>query len=213
METTLTDKIYNALQVYDEGSQYREVVAEVMLRDAVVFDESVPIAALEAIDEETLLNQTSKVKKAVAAARKIAQATGDAEIEEESPYEMASAADEAIERIKQTTLYAKGEIEYEELANRLIDRAEARLVVVADKAIDMAADAIPAVLARIPKLAPLAPIAKTVVERIKPAVKTVVQKGINWVADQAKKFAPKLINTAKGLLQKAKQKLMSWATA
>ncbi len=209
----MTDKIYDALQAYDDGSQYREVVAEIMLKDATVFDESVPIAVLETIDEDTLLNRTAEVKKAVAAAHKIAQATGDTEIEEESPCEMASAADEAVERIKQTTLYAKGEIEYEELANRLIDRAEARLVVVADKAIDMAADAIPALLARIPKLAPLAPIARTVVERIKPAVKDVVKKGINWVADQAKKVVPKLIDTAKGLLQKAKQKLISWATA
>lgn len=213
METTLTDKIYNALQVYDEGSQYREVVAEIMLNDVIVFDESVPIAALEAIDEETLLNQTTKVKKVVAAARKIAQATGDTEIKEESPYEMASAADEVVERIKQTTLYAKGEIEYEELANRLIDRAEARLVVAADKAIDIAADAIPVILGNIPKLAPLAPIAKIIVKRMEPAVKTVVKKGISWVANQAKKFAPKLIDTAKGLLQKAKQKLISLATA
>lgn len=202
MEITLVDKIYNALQVYDEGSQYREAVAESVL--GKVFDERV-VTDLGTISEEILLNHTAEIKKIIAAARKIAQATGDTEIEEESPYEMAAAADDAVERLKQTLRYANGEIEYEELANLLIDRAEARLVVCFDRVVDRAVDGIPLLMSRVPRLAPLAPIAKSLMERIKPDLQTKLHKGIHQVATHAKKLAPKLIDAAKHFSQRVKQ--------
>lgn len=205
METTLNDKIYEALQTVDDGSRYREVVAEIMTENVPEDEDN---SAIESIDEEMLLNRTSDIKKLVAAARKIAKATGDGSIREKSPYEMAAMADDAVERAKQATLYANGEIEYEEMSDRLIDRTEARLLVVADAAIDLYTDKVPFVLAAFaPELAPLVPVVKVVYARLNPVIKEVAKAGISRVAALARDAAPQIAETSGNLSRNAKEKI------
>lgn len=206
METQKSEIIYDALRAYENGSRTRELVLEIKSGKKTEPEESPDKSVSGIISEHLLLNKSEDLKKVVAAARKIAKASGDAEVEEKNAYEFAATADDTIERIKQTLLYQKGEIEYEELANKLIDAAESRLLVFADHAVDAAVGAIPQIIKSVPYLQPVAHITEVVLNHMKPAIKKVVKNGVRKVAEMAKKAVPKIIKSAKEFVRTIKTK-------
>lgn len=207
METSMTEKLYEALNNYSEASRFRELVAEILYGKVLEEENKDEEIKKEVISEDTLVNKSQELKKIIAASKKLATATGDTEFQEEEPFVIASQADETVERVKQAYLYKKGEIDYEDMAGRLIDFAEAKLVVLAENAIDMADTVLPQVMEKVSWLRPAIPLVKKVLPVIKPVVKTVVKAGIKAIATVAKKIVPKVFSTFKKIGTKIKEGL------
>lgn len=204
METAMTKKIIDALENYQDVEKFRELVAEILaskMKD-VPTDENEEI-----VSEETLTERTQELKKVIAAAKRMAWATGDTEVEVDDPFVEAVEVDETVERLKQAACYEAGKIDYEEMVKRLIDRAEARLVVMADNLMDMAEVAIPKIMSKVKFLAPYVPLAQKVIPMLKPAAKKLVTGGIKKVAEMARKAAPVVIEKVGKVVAKIKDKI------
>ena len=207
METIMTEKLYDALNNYSEANRFREIIAEI-LYDKVSEEESKNEGgSKEIISEDMLVNRPQELKKIIAASKKIASATGDTEFPEEEPFVIASQSDDTVERLKQAYLYEKGEIDYETMTGRLIDVAEAKLVVLAENAIDIADTVLPKIMEKVSWLRPTIPLVKKVLLIIKPVVKTVVKAGIKTIAKAAKKIVPKVFSGIKKIGAKIKEGL------
>lgn len=206
MKTSLTDKINETLQNFEDIEKFRELIAEILAGKEA--DDAENEKAEEIISEETLSDRTEDLKKVIAAAKRMAAATGDEEVKKEAPFVDATEVDESVERMKQAADYAQGKIDFKEFTKRLIDRAEARVVVLAENLIDMADVAIAEIMERIKFLKPYVPIAKKVIPFLKPVVKKLVVGGIKKVAEIARKTIPVVLDKTIKVMNKVKEKIL-----
>ena len=114
----------------------------------------------------------------------------------------ASIADEAISRMKVAYKIATGAIDVEEAADKLIDRATARLVAVSDtmveKGLNIAINKIGAAIAVVyPQARPVVAVIKVFQPYLTAKVKVLVKKGIQKTNEFAKSAARKIIAKAK----------------
>lgn len=196
--------------VIDTAARVKEVILSSELQevwDAAGKDEVASISvnsekANQLLESLVSSKSDTKLSKIVAAATKIADATGAMKLAKNTVFDIASMSDETVTRIKVAYQVANGEIDIEDAADKLIDRAATRLItiseVVINKGLSMAVNTLSKVLvSAFPQTAPLVPIIKTTVAILQPKLKEIAQKGISAVAKHAKNVAHKVIGWAK----------------
>ena len=196
--------------VIDTAARVKEVILSSELQevgDAAGEDEVASISvnsekANQLLESLVSSKSDTKLSKIVAAATKIADATGAMKLAKNTVFDIASMSDETVTRIKVAYQVANGEIDIEDAADKLIDRAATRLItiseVVINKGLSMAVNTLSKVLvSAFPQTAPLVPIIKTTVAILQPKLKEIAQKGISAVAKHAKNVAHKVISWAK----------------
>lgn len=206
----LNELISRTATVIDTAARVKEVLLSSGLQEVGDVSGKDETASVSVSSEkanqllESLVSSKSDTKfsKIVAAATKIADATGAMKLAKNTVFDIASMSDEAVTRIKVAYQVANGEIDIEDAADKLIDRAAARLITVAeafiDKKLPIAVDAMSREMVKaFPQTAPLIPIIKNTVAIIQPKLKELAQKGISAVAKHAKNVAPKVIDWAK----------------
>ncbi|MCG0153790.1 hypothetical protein [Phocaeicola vulgatus] len=137
-------------------------------------------------------SKEKNLKKMFAAAIVMAKEKGVVPFETDmSPIAIASAIDEGLTRLKTGYQITTGELDTIEAADILIDKATARIIAIADKAIDhimpIVVDKLCQVLVKkYPPVTTVVPIIKRTERYITVATKAVVRKGIRAMAGTAK---------------------------
>ena len=134
----------------------------------------------------------TSVKKTMAVAVAIAKKRGIATpVAAKTPMELASTVDEGITRMKVAYQYGKGRLSSTKAAEEFIDRTAARVVAFTDKVIEkgvpIVADAVVNAVTKVfPPAKVIAPVVKAAVPFVTKAIKTVVRKGVEVIANVAK---------------------------
>lgn len=196
--------------VVDTAARVKEILLSSELQEAADDAGKKETASISVNSEkanqllESLASSKSdtKLSKIVAAATKIADATGAMKLAKNTVFDIASLSDETVTRIKVAYQVANGEIDIEEATGKFIDRAASRLItiseVVINKGLSKAVNTLSTVLvSAFPQAAPLVPLIKTTVAVFQPKLKEIAQKGISAVATHAKNVASKVISWAK----------------
>lgn len=186
---------YNALQSLLAGEQLGQEQIESLQEFAPVkkFFES------EIGDESELT-----LKKVVAAAIIAADELGvlPFKIGKKNAVDIASVIDEGLTRAKLAYKQATGNLESEEVADKLIDAATVRLITVVDKVVEhglpvVAEKLAMAVAAVYPPAECVVPYVKVIAELATPLIKEQVNAGIKKLAERAKPIVHKAISDIK----------------
>lgn len=153
---------------------------------------------------ESPLNASEEVnlKKIFAAALIIAKEKGVLPFElPESTEEIAGMVDEGLTRIKLAFKQQKGEMDYYEVADALIDKAATRAIALSDiiveEGLPIVADKLSDLALKHPYTAPLAPFIKIAVPYVVEPVKNAICKGIRYIANESKPIVHKAIDYLK----------------
>ncbi len=218
----LNELISNTAAVIDTAARVKEVLLSSELLDLENsidpdnIDDEPSIKSSDAVNNllDLLISSgsDSRLAKVIATATKIANATGCLTLEEDTVFDIASISDETAYRIKIANQVANGEIDIEEAADAMIDRAAARLIALAESYIDnllplSVDDMCRALNSAYPQTAPLTPIIKNTVKILQPILKYSIRKGITAVAAHAKNVIPKIKDCAKRKLYEFSKKI------
>ena len=154
-------------------------------------------------------NNLAKAKQIVGTALKIAAKRGIVDISD--PIALAAAADAVVDTIKVAYDVDTGVVDPEAAISKLVDRAAARMVVIAEHVIDKCAPRLIETLAialskAFPPIQPLIPIIVCVAHVCVPPVKKAIKKGINAIANCAKRVLTKGVKYVTNLITRAKNK-------
>lgn len=166
----------------------------------------------EALESDFDSPSELNLKKATAAAMFIAKKHGTlpvalaAELAEDTAVKAASLADDAISRAKAAFWVGLGKINATQAADRLIDKATARLAAVADKAVEKGVDfAIKKVstwvAAAYPPVVPVVALVQAYQPLISEQAKKIVRKGIQKLNSIAKEGVRKAWNLVKSTVK------------
>ena len=197
------DKLKNSLSNY--------VTLETTLLVGNTTEEEVKAAPLgcmhEFLDASLVSDKDTAMKKLFAAGLIMAKDKEvlPFELPGNSPEAIASVVDDGLTRVKAAYKMTTGEIPIEEIADALIDAAAARAIAVADKALDnpeasveILCDAISEAFPEVAEtVQSIKPVIKQLAIKIAPELKEPVHKGINQLAEYAKKAVRAIIASSR----------------
>lgn len=152
--------------------------------------------------DQYVQSSDTRLAKIIAATTSIAKAHGLIEINDSMPYSIASIADDTAARIKTAKDIAIGNIDTEEVAQQLVDRAAARLVTFIDRCVNTVATLSKQTVMREistvhPELTLLIPSVNCAIDNCSSKVKDCIYIGIKAVTNAAHSIVNKIAVEAK----------------
>lgn len=183
-------------------------------------DKATPMGCMqEFLDASLVGDKDTAMKKLFAAGVVMANDAGvlPFELPDNSPVGIASMVDDGLTRAKTAYKVATGEISLEEVADTLIDTAAVHAMTVVDKVLDnpeasveTLCDTVSVAYPAIAEAVQLAkPIIKQVAARVAPKVKEFVHTGIARVSQFAKEAARPIIEKAREIGVKIKNRILN----
>ena len=183
-------------------------------------DKATPLGCMqEFLDASLVGDKYTAMKKLFAAGVVMANDAGvlPFELPDNSPVGIASMVDDGLTRAKTAYKVATGEISLEEVADTLIDTAAVHAMTVVDKVLDnpeasveTLCDAVSVAYPAVAEAVQLAkPIIKQVANRVAPKVKELVHTGIARVSQFAKVAARPIIEKAREIGVKMKNRILN----
>lgn len=187
----------------EKGTIIEELLTKSTALNSLVVDNLMGYDKKESLLESALNSPLgdgvdSRVKKLMAAALHITASKEHMIDVKPIPLAIAPLVDEAFTRMKVSALLKAGKVDVYEAADKLIDRAAARLIVITDKVIAqgfplVAGKLVDALAVYCPPIEVLAPFVKNLVSRLTPICQETVKAGIQKLSDYAKKTVKKVV--------------------